>query len=282
MDKPIFELKNWQLQNYPDWTGISGNVYGNPKFAEGFWINTSCIEQVEADDVSFLMHTHNSIYRCRFDCRGRDAGEGFEELELLKRMGVGFEELELLKRMGVGEEKAQAVMRAMERAVRNSRRRREEELLARIPAEENAVILDLTAEDEYYFRAVEVKKGGEHQFSEARNIHVGQAQDSVFIGNPYGDADSILANISFHYLPHAGSRIEFTEWTGDCGTVYVNNSGHSPLEVDTPFGRFTVPGGCCYPITPEAKGGRLSDPVPADTGEIWNTQIDGAEFRSRL
>ena len=89
MDKPIFELKNWQLQNYPDWTGISGNVYGNPKFAEGFWINTSCIEQVEADDVSFLMHTHNSIYRCRFDCRGRDAGEGFEELELLKRMGVG-------------------------------------------------------------------------------------------------------------------------------------------------------------------------------------------------
>ena len=269
MDKPIFELKNWQLQNYPDWTGISGNVYGNPKFAEGFWINTSCIEQVEADDVSFLMHTHNSIYRCRFDCRGRDAGEGFEELELLKRMGVG-------------EEKAQAVMRAMERAVRNSRRRREEELLARIPAEENAVILDLTAEDEYYFRAVEVKKGGEHQFSEARNIHVGQAQDSVFIGNPYGDADSILANISFHYLPHAGSRIEFTEWTGDCGTVYVNNSGHSPLEVDTPFGRFTVPGGCCYPITPEAKGGRLSDPVPAGTGEIWNTQIDGAEFRSRL
>ena len=121
MDNPVYELKNWQLQSYTDWIGISGNVYGNPKFEEGFFINTSRIESVEADEKAFLMHTHNSVYHCSFETRSRDAGEGFEELELLTRMGFDAE-------------KAKAVMRSLEYSVREARRKHEETLLSGISA----------------------------------------------------------------------------------------------------------------------------------------------------
>lgn len=262
MDNPVYELKNWQLQSYTDWIGISGNVYGNPKFEEGFFINTSRIESVEADEKAFLMHTHNSVYHCSFETRSRDAGEGFEELELLTRMGFDAE-------------KAKAVMRSLEYSVREARRKHEETLLSGISAnDENVVIIDLTSEDEYYFSAVEVKRGEEKLFSEVRNVHVGQTQNSVEVGNTYGENEGLLSEIRFCYIPHSGNRIDFTEWTSDLGTVYIHNNGLMPMEADTPCGRFVIPPGKCYPITQDSQIGRLSDIDPGSTEEIFNTRIE--------
>lgn len=67
----MFRIKNWavinEFGNYakPDMTGtrgIVGNVYGNPKFADGTYVVTSKIQDVKEEFSYKKVYTQNSIY----------------------------------------------------------------------------------------------------------------------------------------------------------------------------------------------------------------------------
>lgn len=270
-----YELKNWKLEALEDWTGAAGNSWHNPHFPDGLWIRTSRIEELEIgpDGASFLLHTHNNVYRCAFTERNRNAGEGFEELNLLSKMG--FEQ-----------ERAEAVLRTMETHVRAAKHVHEQQLYSLIPAGvAGATVLEVTGEEEFYFHALFVRKpDGSGLFSDQNAVeYTTDGLPLVRLGNFYGDPESAFAGVNFAFLCHESCRVKFTDWTTDCEPVYLYNSGTTPIEADTAYGIFVVPAGACYPLTQESTLGRTERRTlsKAEAQNIWDTQMDDT-LRQRL
>lgn len=61
----MFELKNWCIEKAMDDYYVHGNVYNNPKFANGQFIHTSPLLRVEEHADEYIAYTFNSEYLLR-------------------------------------------------------------------------------------------------------------------------------------------------------------------------------------------------------------------------
>ena len=60
-----YELKNWEIRLRGQWPAAYGNVYGNPKFRDGYWIHTSSLMGYELHGDILELYTCHSSYYCR-------------------------------------------------------------------------------------------------------------------------------------------------------------------------------------------------------------------------
>lgn len=236
-----YELKNWEIRLRGQWPAAYGNVYGNPKFRDGYWIHTSSLMGYELHGDILELYTCHSSYYCRLACF--NPASSWETLERFLRTG---------RRFGCsGEDIAEKIHKAVrEQTVEEDS---EEELS--VP-EEDRIVLTLDGAREDYFLEVSARGWGRSYRTKRHLVQHARRQDIVLVGIACGySADPLVQEVDFAYFPFPGGRIQFRDWPTGKLPVFLKNGGTQDLEFNTPYGDFVVPGGIS--IRPEGADGTL-------------------------
>ena len=259
MDK-IFALKNWSF--YIFWNkkavNICGYVYGNPKFEEGTWINTSPIYKIEVLEECLRVHTMNSVYECAYETYA--GGE------------MSFAKEDFFPMPEPKEENRMKVEVAIKEKVAARIAREKESLTTAFSEEEDCLVFEFSSNEDYYIKAVYAKKDGEEFYSRDYHVHVGTFQDSVLIEDIYGDEEY---ECDYRFFPYAGNSLEFYSFSRFEGRIYVRNVGDKTLSVKGPFGHYMIPAQTAYAVGEGENLGRVEDDkmVRVDKHNIWQAEV---------
>ena len=137
---------------------------------------------------------------------------------------------------------------------------------------DNGTIIEFDDTKDYYFNRMVVVKGDKSKYWEAGSeyVNTGMFQDSVHIGVDENH------NSLFRFLPFEGNRLCFYEWSYESEPVFIRNNGKEPLEADTPYGKFLIPVGECYPVDGTSSIGKIKESIsPAiDRHSVWESYVD--------
>ena len=236
-----YELKNWEIRLRGQWPAAYGNVYGNPKFRDGYWIHTSSLMGYELHGDILELYTCHSSYYCRLG--NFNPASSWETLERFLRT---------CRRAGCT---GDHIVEKIREAVAGKAKEPEREETLSIPGDDR-IILSLDAAREDYFAEVSARGGGRSYRTKSHLVQHAKRQDIVLVGIACGySADRLVQEVNFAYFPFPGNRIQFRDWPTGKLPVYLHNDGGEEMEFNTPYGDFVVPGGTF--IRPESADGAL-------------------------
>lgn len=236
-----YELKNWEIRLRGQWPAAYGNVYGNPKFRDGYWIHTSSLMGYELHGDILELYTCHSSYYCRLE--NFNPASSWETLERFLRT---------CRRAGCT---GDHIVEKIREAVAGKAKEPEREETLSIPGDDR-IILSLDAAREDYFAEVSARGGGRSYRTKSHLVQHAKRQDIVLVGIACGySADRLVQEVNFAYFPFPGNRIQFRDWPTGKLPVYLHNDGVEEMEFNTPYGDFVVPGGTF--IRPESADGAL-------------------------
>lgn len=260
-----FVLKKWSFHIFwkKELANLCGYAYGNPKFEDGTWINTSAIQSIEVLEECLRVHTVNSVYECAYESY---AGGGME-----------FAEEAFFPMPRPKDENRKKVEQAIKEKVAVRIAKESESLKAAVAEEEDCLVFEFAGDEDYYIRAVYMKRADREYYSRDYHVHIGTFQDSVMIGNLYDDE---RCRFDYRFFPYAGNSLEFYAFSEFDGRVFLRNAGDETLSVKGPFGHYQLPPKTCYAVGEGEELGRVEEEqmVRIDKHNIWQAEVSEEGF----
>ena len=173
-----YELKNWEIRLRGQWPAAYGNVYGNPKFRDGYWIHTSSLMGYELHGDILELYTCHSSYYCRLG--NFNPASSWETLERFLRT---------CRRAGCT---GDHIVEKIREAVAGKAKEPEREETLSIPGDDR-IILSLNAAREDYFAEVSARGGGRSYRTKSHLVQHAKRQDIVLVGIACGySADRLV------------------------------------------------------------------------------------------
>ena len=221
MSDKIFTLKNWYLEEHGRKEEDSvywmahGNVYGNPRFSEGYKIHTSEIRKIVVEETYLDVHTRNSVYRLPFaEMRDRETFLFLEQDAFFEADLWTEEKKEALKANILQEAKKKWDTEAAKRKAQ----------LESLP--QDCLCMVFSEKAHFYYEEFFEKKDGIVKQGIMRP-HLGMFQDSVLLSLEELNEEPA----DYRYFPLNGNTIEFYVWYGYEGDIYIRNNGCYQLEI---------------------------------------------------
>ena len=254
-----FWMKKWSFQIFwkEEAANLCGYAFGNPKFADGTWINTSAIHKIEVLEECLRVHTRNSVYDCAYE--NYAGGKLSFATEQFFPMPEPKAEYRARVEHLIKEKVAERIARDRTR------------LETVYVNEEDCLVFEFSSEEDYYIRAVYAKKSGQSFYSTDYHVHVGTFQDSVLIEDVFEDEE---CECDYRFFPYAGNSIEFYQFSEFGGSIFLRNVGEKALTVKGPFGQYMVPPQADYAVGEGEELGRVEDTmVRIDKHNIWQAEV---------
>ena len=125
------------------------------------------------------------------------------------------------------------------------------ELVNTVTDNKNYVLIELSCEEPYYFKAIYLKTSEGELYARECNVNLGMFRDSVLIMRTFHQW-----KIDIRYFPELYC-LKFYKWNTDLDNVYIKNAGDEELELDTPVGIYVASPHACCRIAPDAEEGLL-------------------------
>ena len=213
----IFELRCWYIsESSPGVWKAHGECYYNPRFYEGRHIHTSPIAQVTRHPDGWMLVTMSGSHYALLES---------EIMENKDQEKISVGRLEEMK-SDSSEEKIADRIKEIENAFAARHR----------DMKNRTAVLKFNTAAEYYIESAVFKDKGIAEETDP-GVHVGMFQDSVLLESHEGNV-----RYDFRFFPYGGNRLQFYSWDNNY-EVTIRNTGSEPMEVDTPFGDFLIPGG---------------------------------------
>lgn len=241
----IYELKNWRFRfsDENERAVLSGYVHKNPKFHDNTYITTTRVMVLEVFDTYLRAYTKNSIYDCLYENYDLNCMDEIKD----------FSEIVYMPLPEDRKEHGGKLCQLLFEATREKFEREKMMLVNAVTNSDEHVVIELSADECYFFKALYVRAKEEEFYTRDCSINLGMIRDSVLVWRKGQNYD-----LDFRFFPYL-FHIRFYEWRTDIKEVFIKNTGVGNLEAETPFGTYIIPPQGCYRIAEDAAEGRVED-----------------------
>lgn len=228
-------LVNWYASKGVDGEStISGAVFGDDRFYNGYFIHTSRIMSIKKEGNVFKIQTQNTLYECNLS------------MHILSR-DMQLTTSEVLVEYGFTREETNTLMKKMWDAFFALDGKKKKLLSGLIPRKSTEYnVLEFSSEEEYYFRflARQDEKGLRFWTEESLYVTIGSNQSIAEI-RPEGLESGTAGQIVFRFWPYGENHLRLCEGYEKYGGLSLRNGGLSTLTIEDGKCRFEVEPGKC-------------------------------------